>query len=68
MVPTKAYQDFPRESATLVRGVDKYHHFDVDECPDTEMSVEALKAWRERVEVQAEVLFRGASRRPRALG
>ena len=67
MVPTKAYQDFPRESATLVRGVDEYHHFDVDERPEAEMSVAALKAWREKVQVQAEVLFRGASRPPRAL-
>ena len=67
MVPTKSYQDFPRESATLVRGVDEYHHFDIDVRPDSEMSVAALQAWRERVAVQAEVLFRGASRPPRAL-
>ena len=68
MVPTEAYQDFPRESATLVRGVDTNHHFDVDERPDTEMSPTALKAWRERVEVQARVLFRGARWPPRAFG
>ena len=68
MVPTRAHQDFPRESATLVRGVDNYHHFDIDERPDAEMSPRALKAWRERVQVQAQVLFRGASRPPRALG
>ena len=63
-----AYQESPRESATLVRGNDKFHHFDIDERPDAEMSPKALKAWRDRVEVQAEVLFRGASRPPRALG
>ena len=68
MVPTMAYQESPRESATLVRGNDKFHHFDIDERPDAEMSPKALKAWRDRVEVQAEVLFRGASRPPRALG
>lgn len=67
MVPTRAYQAFPRESAMLVRGVDHYHHFDIDERPDAEMSEKALRAWREKVAVQAQVLFRGASRPPRAL-
>ena len=68
MVPTDAHQVHPRESATLVRGVDEFNNFDTDQRPNAEMSPASLKAWREKVEVQAQVLFRGANRPPRALG
>jgi ectoine hydroxylase-related dioxygenase (phytanoyl-CoA dioxygenase family) len=67
IVPTYAHQAHPRESATLVRGVDEHHNFDIDRRPDVEMSEAAVAAWREKVEVQAQVLFRGAARPPRAL-
>jgi hypothetical protein len=67
MVPTTAYQDSPRESATLVRGEDAFGHFDVDPRPQTEMGQDELAAWHRAVEIQASVLFRGAQRPPRAL-
>jgi non-heme Fe2+,alpha-ketoglutarate-dependent halogenase len=67
IVPTSAYQDQPRESATLVSGVDEHQNFDEDKRPNKEMSQSALAAWRQRVEGQAEVLFKGAKRPPRAL-
>jgi hypothetical protein len=67
MVPTKAYQESPRESATLVRGEDAFGHFDVDPRPRVEMGSDELAAWRRAVEIQASVLFRGAQRPPRAL-
>jgi non-heme Fe2+,alpha-ketoglutarate-dependent halogenase len=67
MVPTRAYQHSPRESATLVRGRDAYGNFDVDPRPGTEMGPAELAAWRRAVEIQASVLFRGAQRPPRAL-
>ena len=66
-VPTHAYQNEPRESAMLVRGVDRFHHFDVDPRPAEEMSPAAQAAWRRKVEVQAEVLYRGAAHPARAL-
>ena len=68
IVPTHAYQHEPRESAMLVSGEDEHHNFDEDARPVSEMDAGALAAWRQRVEVQATVLFRGANRPPRALG
>jgi non-heme Fe2+,alpha-ketoglutarate-dependent halogenase len=67
MVPTTAYQESPRESATLVRGEDVFGHFDVDPRPQNEMGQDELAAWHRAVEIQASVLFRGAQRPPRAL-
>ena len=67
MVPTIAYQESPRESATLVRGEDAFGHFDVDPRPQKEMGQDELAAWHRAVEIQASVLFRGAQRPPRAL-
>ena len=66
-VPTHAWQHEPRESAMLVRGVDRFHHFDVDPRPVHDMSPAARAAWRRKVEVQAEVLYRGAAHPTRAL-
>ncbi|MDE0389420.1 MAG: phytanoyl-CoA dioxygenase family protein [Rhodospirillales bacterium] len=66
-VPTHAWQHEPRESAMLVRGVDRFRNFDVDPRPAQEMSPAARAAWRRKVEVQAEVLYRGAAHPTRAL-
>jgi hypothetical protein len=68
LVPTHAYQHEPRESAVLVRGIDRHNNFDRDPPPLVEMGAAELAAWRKAVEVQASVLFRGAARPPRALG
>ncbi|HEY6335841.1 MAG TPA: phytanoyl-CoA dioxygenase family protein [Alphaproteobacteria bacterium] len=67
MIPTRAYQHFPRESAVLVRGRDANGHFDADPRPRLEMGAAELAAWERAVEIQASVLFRGAARPPRAL-
>ena len=67
MVPARAYQVSPRESATLVRGRDAFGNFDVDPRPRVEMGAAELAAWQRAVEIQASVLFRGAQRPPRAL-
>lgn len=67
MVPTRAYQHAPRESAVLVRGSDSYGNFDVDPPPREELGAAELLAWQRAVEIQASVLFRGAERPPRAL-
>ncbi len=67
MIPTHAYQHFPRESAALVRGADKFGNFDVDPKPREEMGKAEIAAWEKAVAIQAQVLFRGAQRPPRAL-
>jgi ectoine hydroxylase-related dioxygenase (phytanoyl-CoA dioxygenase family) len=67
MIPTRAHQQSPRESAVLVRGRDAYGNFDVDPRPRHLMGAAELAAWRRAVEIQASVLFRGAERPPRAL-
>ena len=66
-VPTHAWQHEPRESAMLVRGVDRFRHFDVDPRPVEEMGPAAREAWQRKVEVQAQVLYRGAEHPRRAL-
>lgn len=67
MIPTRAYQHFPRESAVLVRGADRFGNFDVDPKPREEMGKAEIAAWEKAVAIQAQVLFRGAQRPPRAL-
>ena len=66
-VPTHAWQREQRESAMLVRGVDRFRNFDVDPRPAQEMSPAAQAAWQRKVEVQAKVLYRGAAHPTRAL-
>ena len=67
MIPTSAYQHFPRESAARVRGRDTFGNFDTDPRPRTEMGKTEIAAWERAVAIQASVLFRGAERPPRAL-
>ena len=67
MIPTHAYQHFPRESAALVRGRDAFGNFDTDPRPRVEMGKAEIEAWERAVAIQASVLFRGAKRPPRAL-
>lgn len=67
MIPTHAHQHSLRESAVLVRGHDHHGNFDVDPRPKEQMGAAELAAWQRAVEIQASVLFRGASRPPRAL-
>jgi len=67
MVPTHAHQHEPRESAVLVRGQDRFGHFDADPPPREELGAAELAAWQRAVEIQASVLFRGAQRPARAL-
>ncbi len=67
MIPTHAWQDWPREMAVLLRGVDEYDNWDRDRIAETEMGAAELAAWQKAVEVQASVLFGGAKHAKRAL-
>ena len=64
-LPTHGFQASGcRDSAMLVRGVDRYRHFDVDPDPAREMAPEALAAWRRAVEVQTATIYEGTKMPP----
>ncbi len=50
-----------RDSATLVRGVDEYHHFDVEEPPAADLDPAALARHAAIVKRQGEILYRGTT-------
>ena len=59
-IPTSIRQTVgPRDSATLVRGVDEYRHFDHEPRPAHDMSEAALALHREITERQAKILYAG---------
>ncbi|MGA2126336.1 MAG: phytanoyl-CoA dioxygenase family protein, partial [Xanthobacteraceae bacterium] len=51
-----------RDSATLVRGVDTYHHFEPEPAPDADFSPAARAAHAAITEQQVKVLYRGTDR------
>jgi len=54
----------PRDSAMLVRGVDTYHHFDMEPRPRADMDPEAVAVHREVTEAAARILYRGTDKLP----
>mgnify|MGYP001231130392 CR=1 FL=1 len=52
----------PRDFATLVRGVDNYHHFDPDPVPKSDFSEEAVAAHREITAMAEKILYRGTDK------
>lgn len=54
----------PRDSAMLVRGVDNYHHFDMEPRPKADMDPEAVEVHRKVTEDAARILYRGTDRAP----
>jgi hypothetical protein len=63
MMPTSAFQMDGRESAMLVRGTDRFAHFERDrpaaiECGDAERT-----AWQQAVSLRAKTLFEGSQLR-----
>jgi hypothetical protein len=51
-----------RDSAVLVRGVDEYHHFDLEQRPDADLSPRARARHAEITERAVKVLYRGTDR------
>jgi ectoine hydroxylase-related dioxygenase (phytanoyl-CoA dioxygenase family) len=51
-----------RDSATLVRGVDEHHHFDLEEAPESDFSPQARALHTAVTQRQLKVLYRGTSR------
>ncbi len=60
-VPTYVRQVSPvRDSATLVRGVDEYGHFDLEEPPAADLDLAARERHAAIMRRSAEILYRGA--------
>jgi hypothetical protein len=52
-----------RDSATLVRGVDDYHHFDPEPGPKADFDADAMAFHRKVIEEANAVLYRGTDKR-----
>lgn len=67
-IPTHVRQvNGPRESATLVRGTDRFGHFDLEERPPADMHPDAVARHAAIVERQLKILYAGAAQ-PGKLG
>lgn len=67
-IPTHVRQvNGPRESATLVRGTDRFGHFDLEERPAADMHPDAVARHAAIVERQLKILYAGAAQ-PGKLG
>jgi non-heme Fe2+,alpha-ketoglutarate-dependent halogenase len=53
----------PRDCATLVRGVDNYHHFDPEPVPKVDLDPEAVETHRRITEEANKILYRGTDKR-----
>jgi non-heme Fe2+,alpha-ketoglutarate-dependent halogenase len=63
-VPTYVKQTIgPRDCATLVRGVDTYHHFDMEPAPRVDLDPEAVELHRRVTEEANKILYRGTDKR-----
>ena len=58
-IPTSLRQLAGEDSATLVRGVDRYHHFEAEPRPDRDMPEELLAFHRRITARSARILYRG---------
>jgi len=61
-IPTYVRQTKVRDSAMLVRGTDKYHHFDPEPRPQADLDTEALAAHAEAVGRQVKALYQGTDK------
>jgi non-heme Fe2+,alpha-ketoglutarate-dependent halogenase len=61
-IPTRIEQVAgARDSATLVRGIDEFHHFDAEEPPARDLDPAALARHAAIMKRQGEILYRGTS-------
>ena len=61
-IPTYVRQTKVRDSAMLVRGTDKYHHFDYEPRPVADLDAAALAAHSESVDRQVKALYQGTDK------
>jgi non-heme Fe2+,alpha-ketoglutarate-dependent halogenase len=58
-IPTSIYQLEGTDSATLVRGADRYGHFELEPRPERDMQEDMLALHRRLTERAAQILYRG---------
>jgi non-heme Fe2+,alpha-ketoglutarate-dependent halogenase len=58
-IPTRIRQLEGEDSATLVRGADRYHHFELEPRPERDMQDDMLDLHRRLTERSAQILYRG---------
>jgi ectoine hydroxylase-related dioxygenase (phytanoyl-CoA dioxygenase family) len=58
-IPTRLRQLEGEDSATLVRGVDRFHHFELEPRPERDMQDDMLALHRCLTERAAQILYRG---------
>jgi non-heme Fe2+,alpha-ketoglutarate-dependent halogenase len=58
-IPTSVAQIAGRDSASLVRGSDRFHHFDLEPRPSRDMDPAFVTLHREITERNAQILYRG---------
>ena len=63
-MPAHVRQTMGPDCATLVRGIDRYHHFEPGRPPAADMEPDALDFYDRITERQMEFLHRGAAQRP----
>ena len=61
-IPTYVRQTKVRDSAMLVRGVDRYHHFDDEPRPVADLDEAALAAHADSVSRQVKALYQGTEK------
>ncbi len=64
-IPTRLHQlNGPRDSAGLVRGEDRFGHFEIEPPPAADLHTDALAVHKRARELHDVVLFQGAEERP----
>jgi non-haem Fe2+, alpha-ketoglutarate-dependent halogenase len=58
-IPTSVGQVAGEDSATLVRGVDEFHHFELEPRPSRDMDPEFVRLHERIAERNAQILYRG---------
>src|SRR6266446_5526466 len=58
-IPTRIRQTLGEDNATLVRGTDRFRHFELEPRPDGEMAPEMLALHKRNAERSARILYRG---------
>jgi non-haem Fe2+, alpha-ketoglutarate-dependent halogenase len=61
-IPTYVRQTKVRDSAMLVRGTDKYHHFDAEPRPKADLDAAALAAHADAMGRQVKALYQGTEK------